>query len=108
MNPVVKVGLFAITALAELGGCYLVFVWTRGGRSVPLLGGPAIALALFAWLDLEEAEEELRPRGSGLQGRVRLSQFLAPWQPLRSSSVCESCSRLILSSVCRRALAVYR
>lgn len=50
MNPVAKVGLFAVTAIAELGGCYLVFVWSRGGRSAVLLGGAAIALGLFAWL----------------------------------------------------------
>lgn len=50
MNPLAKVGLFAITAVAELGGCYLVFVWSRGGRSLALLGGAAIALGIFAWL----------------------------------------------------------
>lgn len=50
MNPVAKVGLFAITALAEIGGCYLVFVWSRGGRSIALLGAAAVSLGLFAWL----------------------------------------------------------
>lgn len=50
MNPIAKVGLFALTALAEIGGCYLVFVWNRGGRSIALLGGAALALAVFAWL----------------------------------------------------------
>lgn len=50
MSPIVKVGLFLLTALAEIGGCYLVLVWSRGGRSIALLGGAAVALALFAWL----------------------------------------------------------
>jgi small multidrug resistance family-3 protein len=50
VSSLAKVGLFALTALAEIGGCYLVFLWTRGGRSVALLGGAALALALFAWL----------------------------------------------------------
>ena len=50
MNPLAKVGLFAITAIAELGGCYLVFVWSRGGRSLALLGAAAVALGVFAWL----------------------------------------------------------
>jgi small multidrug resistance family-3 protein len=34
----------------ELGGCYLVFLWTRGGRSLALLGAAAVALGVFAWL----------------------------------------------------------
>jgi small multidrug resistance family-3 protein len=50
VNPIARVGLFAVTALAEIGGCYLVFLWSRGGRSITLLGGAALALALFAWL----------------------------------------------------------
>jgi small multidrug resistance family-3 protein len=50
VNPFVKVGLFAVTAVAELGGCYLVFVWSRGGRSLWLLGCAAVALGAFAWL----------------------------------------------------------
>jgi small multidrug resistance family-3 protein len=50
MNPLVKVGLFVVTAVAEILGCYLVFLWTRGGRSALLLVGAAVALAAFAWL----------------------------------------------------------
>lgn len=41
--------LFVITALAEIAGCYLVYLWTRG-RSPMLLVGAAMALGLFAWL----------------------------------------------------------
>jgi len=50
MNPLAKIALFAITAIAEILGCYLVFLWSRGGRSLVLLGGAALALGLFAWL----------------------------------------------------------
>jgi small multidrug resistance family-3 protein len=50
MNPVAIVPLFVVTAIAEIGGCYLVFLWMRGGRSPFLLAGAAIALGLFAWL----------------------------------------------------------
>jgi small multidrug resistance family-3 protein len=50
VNPIAKVALFAVTAIAELAGCYLVFLWTRGGRSLALLGAAALALGLFAWL----------------------------------------------------------
>lgn len=42
--------LFAITALAEIAGCYLTWLVVRGGRSAWLLLPAALALALFAWL----------------------------------------------------------
>jgi len=50
MHPLVTIGLFAATAIAEIGGCYLVFLWMRGGRSALLLVGAAASLAAFAWL----------------------------------------------------------
>ena len=50
MNPIVIVPLFVVTAIAEIAGCYLVFLWMRGGRSPLLLVGAAVALGLFAWL----------------------------------------------------------
>lgn len=43
-------GLFALTALAEIGGCYLTLLVVRNGRSAWLLVGAAIALGGFAWL----------------------------------------------------------
>lgn len=50
MNPLAKISLFAVTAIAEIVGCYLVLLWSRGGRSVMMLLGAAPALAAFAWL----------------------------------------------------------
>ncbi|WP_437709678.1 YnfA family protein [Sorangium sp. So ce448] len=50
MNPLVVVPLFVITAVAEIAGCYLVFLWRRGERSPLLLVGAAASLGLFAWL----------------------------------------------------------
>ncbi len=50
MSPLTVVPLFALTAFAEIGGCYLVFLWTKGARSVSLLVGAALLLGLFAWL----------------------------------------------------------
>lgn len=44
------IGLFALTAIAELVGCYLPFLWLREGKSVWLLLPGALSLALFAWL----------------------------------------------------------
>jgi small multidrug resistance family-3 protein len=50
MSIVATLGLFAITALAELLGCWLVWHWLRGGGSVGWLLPAAACLALFAWL----------------------------------------------------------
>jgi small multidrug resistance family-3 protein len=50
MSALAIVPLFIVTALAEIGGCYLVFLWTKGGREAWLLLGAAVLLALFAWL----------------------------------------------------------
>ena len=44
------IGLFAVTAVAEILGCYLPYLVFRGGRSAWLLVPAAMALALFAWL----------------------------------------------------------
>lgn len=42
--------LFALTALAEILGCYLFYVVLRESRSVWLAVPAAISLLLFAWL----------------------------------------------------------
>lgn len=43
-------GLFTLTAIAEIVGCYLPYLWLREGKSIWLLVPAALALALFAWL----------------------------------------------------------
>ena len=43
-------GLFALTALAEIVGCYLPWLALRQGRTMWLLVPAAASLALFAWL----------------------------------------------------------
>jgi small multidrug resistance family-3 protein len=42
--------LFVVTALAEIVGCYLPYLWLRKGGSAWLLLPAAASLALFAWL----------------------------------------------------------
>lgn len=42
--------LFVVTALAEIVGCYLPYLWLRENRSPWLLVPAAFSLALFAWL----------------------------------------------------------
>jgi len=43
-------GLFMATAVAEIVGCYLPWLWLKEGRSAWLLVPAAASLALFAWL----------------------------------------------------------
>ncbi len=43
-------GLFFITAVAEIAGCYLVYLWLRRGETAWILVPAALALAAFAWL----------------------------------------------------------
>ncbi|MBC2693484.1 YnfA family protein [Pseudomonas kielensis] len=42
--------LFAITAVAEIVGCYLPYLWLKQGKSIWLLIPAGASLALFAWL----------------------------------------------------------
>jgi len=49
--PVITtLGLFIITAIAEIVGCYLPYLWLKKGASAWVLLPTAISLALFAWL----------------------------------------------------------
>ncbi len=50
MPELKTVGLFLVTALAEIVGCYLPYLWLREGKSVWLLVPGALSLAAFAWL----------------------------------------------------------
>jgi small multidrug resistance family-3 protein len=43
-------GLFVLTAVAEIVGCYLPYLWLRQGHSGWLLVPAAFSLAAFAWL----------------------------------------------------------
>lgn len=43
-------GLFILTAIAEIVGCYLPYLWLKEGRTAWLLVPAAISLATFAWL----------------------------------------------------------
>lgn len=50
MFEIKTVALFAITALAEIIGCYLPYLWLKEGKSIWLLVPAGISLAFFAWL----------------------------------------------------------
>lgn len=42
--------LFALTAVAEILGCYLPYLWIKQGRSPWLLLPAALSLVAFVWL----------------------------------------------------------
>lgn len=50
MYELKTVGLFIITALAEIIGCYLPYLWLTQNKSFWLLIPATFSLALFAWL----------------------------------------------------------
>ena len=50
MPELKTVGLFFITALAEILGCYLPYLWLREGRTIWLLVPGALSLVAFVWL----------------------------------------------------------
>ena len=50
MTVIKTFGLFVLTAIAEIVGCYLPYVWLRKSGSPWLLVPAAASLALFAWL----------------------------------------------------------
>src|SRR5437870_639418 len=50
MDIAKTLALFILTAVAEIVGCYLPYLWLKQGRSVWLLVPAATSLALFAWL----------------------------------------------------------
>ena len=50
MPELKTLGLFIVTALAEIVGCYLPYLWLRDGKSIWLLIPAALSLAAFAWL----------------------------------------------------------
>ncbi|HEY7889830.1 MAG TPA: YnfA family protein [Steroidobacteraceae bacterium] len=43
-------GLYAFTAVAEILGCYLPYLWQKRAGSPWLLIPAAVSLAVFAWL----------------------------------------------------------
>lgn len=50
MLPLQTFLLFVLTALAEIAGCYLPYLWLKKGAAAWVLVPAAASLALFAWL----------------------------------------------------------
>ena len=43
-------GLFILTAMAEIAGCYLPYLWLKQDKPVWLLLPAALSLVVFVWL----------------------------------------------------------
>lgn len=50
MEIIKTIILFGLTALAEIIGCYLPYLWLKQGKSPLLLIPAALSFAVFAWL----------------------------------------------------------
>ena len=50
MTPIQTLGLYALTACAEIVGCYLPYLWLKKGASPWWLIVAAGSLGLFVWL----------------------------------------------------------
>lgn len=50
MNVLTTTGLFIATAIAEIVGCYLPYLWLQNRAPVWVLIPAAASLVLFAWL----------------------------------------------------------
>ncbi len=50
MEILKTLSLFIATALAEIIGCYLPYLWLKEGKSIWLLLPAAISLGIFVWL----------------------------------------------------------
>lgn len=50
MTPIQTLGLYALTACAEIFGCYLPYLWLKKSASPWWLIVAAASLTLFAWL----------------------------------------------------------
>ncbi len=50
MFEIKTIALFMVTAVAEIVGCYLPYLWLKQDKSIWLLLPAAISLTLFAWL----------------------------------------------------------
>lgn len=50
MFEIKTIALFVVTAVAEIVGCYLPYLWLKGEKSAWVLVPAALSLAVFAWL----------------------------------------------------------
>lgn len=67
--------IYGLAALGEIGGCFAVWAWARGGASALWLLPGAAALAGFAWL-LTRAETDFAGRAFAAYGGIYIAASL--------------------------------
>jgi small multidrug resistance family-3 protein len=50
MSAIATTALFIATAIAEILGCYLPYLWLKGRTPIWVLAPAALSLTLFVWL----------------------------------------------------------
>lgn len=75
MGGALVVALYAAAALAEIFGCFAVWLWWREGRSPWWLVPAALSLAAFAWL-LAQSPAEQAGRAFAIYGGVYVAGTL--------------------------------
>lgn len=70
-----SLGIFALTALFEIGGCFAVWAWARQGASALWLVPGLFALFAFAWM-LTRIDSEFAGRAYAAYGGVYIVSSL--------------------------------
>jgi small multidrug resistance family-3 protein len=70
-----SIGIFALTALLEIGGCFAFWAWARQGASALWLLPGVVALAAFAWL-LTRIDSDFAGRAYAAYGGIYIAASL--------------------------------
>ena len=71
-----SIGIFALTALFEIAGCFAFWAWARQGASALWLIPGVAALVVFAWL-LTLIESDFAGRAYAAYGGIYIAASLA-------------------------------
>ncbi|HYD16310.1 MAG TPA: YnfA family protein [Hyphomicrobium sp.] len=70
-----SIGIFALTALLEIGGCFAFWAWARQGASALWLVPGVAALMAFAWL-LTRIDSDFAGRAYAAYGGIYIAASL--------------------------------
>ena len=76
MTAIPTLAIYAAAALAEIAGCFAVWVWMRQGASAYWLLPGLVSLSVFAWL-LTLSPSEAAGRAFAAYGGVYIAASLA-------------------------------
>ncbi len=69
------IGIFTLTALFEIAGCFAFWAWARQGASALWLGPGVVSLIAFAWL-LTRIDAEFAGRAYAAYGGIYIMASL--------------------------------